>query len=132
MFAWTLAHVTQQVDSWVNVRFRGRAPHPLISHERFRMGTTGAGSDWPAIQQAVKEVRESARQYLAGLGERDLDRAIPYTGSLTVLQDRDLTLRYALLRIAAHHYFHVGDVAARRTGLGQEVGDYPGPLADRL
>ncbi len=41
-----------------------------------------------------------------------------------------LGLRHALLRICAHHYFHIGEIATKRSRLGQQVGDYPGPLED--
>jgi hypothetical protein len=132
-FAWTLAHVTQQVDSWINVNFRRQRPHPLISAERFRTGSSGAGDDWPSVQAGVREVRASAGPFLRSLEEDDLNQAVPYTGSLMVLREHGvLSLRYALLRIAAHHYFHIGVVASQRDRLGQEVGDYPGALAECL
>src|SRR3989304_7521983 len=49
-FAWTAAHVANQVDAWLNVRFQCRAPHPLIGQERFRFGGTGAAGGWLQIQ----------------------------------------------------------------------------------
>ena len=33
-----------------------------------------------------------------------------------------------LVRIAAHHYFHIGVVACQRDRMGHAVGDYPGLL----
>ena len=36
--AWTLAHVTELVDSWINVRFQGFDGHPLIGQPQFRAG----------------------------------------------------------------------------------------------
>ena len=56
-FAWTLAHVTNQVDAWINVRFQRQAPHKLIGQERFRFGGTGKAEDWVDIQRGVREVR---------------------------------------------------------------------------
>ena len=32
--------------------------------------------------------------------------------------------------LCAHHYFHIGEIATKRSRLGQRVGDYPGPLED--
>ena len=129
-FAWTLAHVSHQLDAWVNVRFQGRAAHPLIGADRFRMGGSGAAEDWAAVRAGVAAVRAAARGYLAGLTEADLERVVPYDGSFAALRERGLSLRHALLRIAAHHYVHVGEIAAERARRGQRVGDYPGPLSE--
>ena len=40
--------------------------------------------------------------------------------------------RYALMRISAHHYFHIGEIAWKRDRLGHSVGDYPGRLEASL
>ena len=55
------------------------------------------------ILRSVEEVRESARKYLEG--SPPMDKLIPYTGSLKYLRDSGITLRYAVLRSAVHHYF---------------------------
>lgn len=128
--AWTAAHVANQIDAWINVRFQGQDPHELIGQARFRAGGTGAADDWQAIQAAVGEVRDAARRYLEGLNESDLELVIPYDGSLSHLRESGLSLRYALLRICAHHYFHIGEIATKRGALGQAVGEYPGLLED--
>src|SRR5262249_27755448 len=62
--AWTVAHVTNQVDAWLNVRFQGRPPHPLIGDQAFRVGGSGAAEDWPTILTAVAEVQAAARGFL--------------------------------------------------------------------
>ncbi len=129
-FAWTAAHVANQVDAWVNVRFQRRAPHELIGESRFRVGGTGAADDWQAIEAGVQEVRGAARTYLERLKESDLELVIPYDGSLSPLRETGLPLRYALLRVCAHHYFHIGEIATKRSALGQRVGEYPGLLED--
>lgn len=132
-FAWTLAHLGQQVDAWLNVRLFGHPPHPLIGQDRWRMGGSGVAEDWPAIQHASAEVRALARAALADLSDADLARGVPYTGGIALLQGRAVSLRYSLARIAAHHYFHLGEIAAVRSRrLGESVGDYPGPLAECL
>jgi hypothetical protein len=128
--AWTAAHVANQVDAWINVRFQRRPPHELIGQARFRAGGTGTADDWQAIQAGVREVRDAAHRYLEGLSESELDLVIPYDGSLPYLHESGLSLRYALLRICAHHYFHIGEIATKRSALGQRVGDYPGPLEE--
>ncbi len=128
--AWTAAHVANQVDDWINVRFQRRAPHQLIGQARFRAGGTGAADDWQAIRAGVQEVRGAARTYLEGLNESDLELVIPYDGSFSRLRETGLPLRYALLRTCAHHYFHIGEIATKRSALGQRVGEYPGLLED--
>ena len=127
-FGWTLAHVTNQVDSWINVNFQHQPPHPLIGAPEFRAGSAGAATDWDAIRTGVDDVRRAARPYLEGLTGTDLERLVPYTGSLQPLRQHGLRLRYALVRIAAHHYFHIGVVACQRDRMGHAVGDYPGLL----
>jgi hypothetical protein len=129
-FVWTYGHVANQLDAWVNVRFAALTPHPLIGLPRFRAGSDGQAEDWTAVHHAVVEVRAGARTYLQDLNDNDLDRNVPYDGSLAQLRDSGLSLRYALLRIAAHHYFHIGEIAAKRDRLGHRVGDYPGMLQE--
>jgi len=131
-FAWTLAHVTNQVDAWINVRFQGREPHDLIGQDRFRIGGTGAADNWLQIEEGVSEVRRATRSYLEELQELDLDLTIPYDGSFTHLHQTGLNLRFALLRGCVHHYFHIGEIASKRDRLGHSVGDYPGLLEESL
>jgi hypothetical protein len=130
--AWTVGHLANQLDAWTNVRFQGRPPHPLISQPRFRVGGTGEENDWEAVRAAAIGVRAAARAYLEGLTDADLDLVIPYDGSITHLRARGLNLRYAVLRTIAHHYFHIGEIATKRTGLGHSVGDYPGGLSNTM
>jgi riboflavin biosynthesis pyrimidine reductase len=55
--AWTAAHVANQVDAWINVRFQRRAPQALIGESRFRAGGTGAPGDWgDSLRAAGAEV----------------------------------------------------------------------------
>ena len=129
-FGWTLAHVTNQVDNFINVRFQRLAPHSLIGQERFRFGGTGVADDWESINAGVLEVRQTARSYLEALNDNDLDLTVPYEGSNSRLQETGLSLRYAVLRGCAHHYYHIGEVATKRDRLGQRVGDYPGRLEE--
>lgn len=130
-FAWTLAHTINQLD-WINVRIRGLDPHPLLGQDRFRFGGPGEAEDWPEIRAAVAEVRSGIRPYLESATRADLDRVHPYEGSIARLRETGITLRYAVSRVIAHHYFHLGEVATKRERLGHSVGDYPGPLEHSL
>ena len=115
---WTLGHVTNMVDSWINVRFQRLPPNPVVSHPMFRTGGSGEAEDWPTMLAAVRDVRETARRYLDSIEETDLDRVIPYDGSIDFLRETGLPLRYALMRIAAHHYIHMGEIVTIRSRLG--------------
>ena len=126
--AWTVAHCTQTVDSWINVAFQGRAPHPLLSGDVLRRGASGDAPDWPAVQSAVGEVRKTASGYLESLRDDQLAERMPYAGSIAALRETGFSPRYALMRTAAHHYLHIGEIAMSRAALGHDVGDYPGPL----
>lgn len=68
-------------------------------------------------------MRDTARRYLDPLTDADLDRSIEFRG-------RDNTLRYILMRMAAHRYFHIGDIASIRSRDGHSVGDYPDALEE--
>lgn len=129
-FAWTLAHLTQHVDTGINVRFQKESPHELIGQKQFSFGGTGDAKDWQAIQEGVREIRESARKYLGDMDDNALDQTIPYDGSFSILRQKGLSLRYTLLRICAHYYFHIGEIAAKRNKAGHRVGDYPGLLEE--
>ena len=121
--AWTVGHVTSMLDSWILVRFQGLPPHPVISNPMFRAGGSGEAKDWPMIVSGMKEVREAARRYFDGQ-DPDLDRMIAYDGSIKFLRPLGLSLRYAVMRIAAHHFVHVGEVVTIRSRLGHASKDF--------
>jgi DinB superfamily len=130
-FAWTLGHLSNQLDTWLNVRFFGETPNALLAEERFRTGGTGQAEDWLAIQEATRAVRATARGHLETLAEPDLHQTRPYQGRMPHLQGTSITLGYALARVAAHHYFHLGEIATVRSRrLGEQVGDYPGLMRE--
>ncbi|MGA7669943.1 MAG: hypothetical protein WBW04_05950, partial [Nitrolancea sp.] len=95
-----------------------------------RIGGSGNVADWPAIQIGVREVRDSAQDYLDALTEQDLELVIPYDGSIVELRPTGLCLRDALDVIIGHHLFHIGEIAAKREMLGHDVGDFPSPIWD--
>ncbi len=125
-FAWTVGHLANNFDSWINVRFQKLAPHPVIGRTNFRYGGDGVAAGWKEIQRAVREVHTRARGYLESLDEQDLDLVIPYDGSVVELHATGLCLRDALEVAITHHYFHIGEIAAKRGLLGHDVGDFPG------
>lgn len=94
------------------------------------MGSAGVADDWDLTRAGALEVRGAARPLLESVTDVDLDRWVPYSGSLLALREHGLTLRYALLRVAAHHYFHIGVIACQRDRAGEQVGDYPGVLRE--
>ena len=118
--SWTVAHCTHMVDSWLNVNFQGAEPHPFINGDAFRKGAAGDALDWQDVQLAVEEVRASARQYLESTAEEQLEQRLPYAGSIESLRKSGFSPRYAMMRIAAHHYFHIGEIVAARGSLGHE------------
>lgn len=123
--AWTVGHVTHMVDSWLNVRFQHLPPHPFISHPNFRTGGSGEERDWPMVLAAVKEVREAARRFLDSEQELKLARLIPYDGSIPFLRSAGLPLSYAVMRIAAHHFMHAGEIITIRSRLGHVLDEGP-------
>lgn len=127
-YAWTVAHLANQVDGWVNRRYAGYEPDPVVADDRYRFGGDGRAERWAELRDAAHGVRRRARAFLDGLVEADLDRPIVYPGSLPELAGREVTLRYTLLRVLAHHYFHIGELATKRSAAGTAVGDYPGPM----
>jgi hypothetical protein len=54
-FAWTFAHVANQVDVRINVSFQGRVLHLLIGQDRSRIGGTGA-TDSTTSRKEVRSV----------------------------------------------------------------------------
>lgn len=121
--AWTVGHITQQVDSWFNVRFQGQPPHPVISRPDFHTGGSGMAADWPAVLDGVRTVQATARRYLAAEPGPDLGRVVPYDGGVRFLHATGLSLRYAVVSIAAHHWQHVGEIMTVRALLGHAIED---------
>lgn len=121
--AWTVGHVTTQVDSWLNMRFQGLPPHPVFSRETFRTGGSGEATDWPGIRAGVHQVRETARAFLDTKPGPALDRVIPYDGAIAYLRSTGLSLRFAVMSISAHHFLHVGEIVTIRSRRGQTIGD---------
>jgi hypothetical protein len=121
--AWTLGHVTNMLDSWINVRFQGLSPDPVVAVPNFRAGGNGDAVDWTTIHTSVGAVRSRARQYLDSDPPPDLEAVVPYDGSIRFLRPSGLRLSYALMRIAAHHLMHAGEVESIRVRLGHPAAE---------
>ena len=128
-FSWTLAHLTEQVDRWVNVIAQNMLPHPDLGKKEFRFGGTGISQDWQLINQASQEVRAAAISYLDNLSDNDLESIVLNDNDPSAKPERKRIKLYSvILRIISHYYFHIGEIAAKRDRIGHSVGDYPGSL----
>jgi hypothetical protein len=116
--AWTVGHVTTQIDSWLNARFQGLPSHPIFDRAIFRTGGDGEATNWADILAGVRDVRATARKYLDAEPPPDIERVVPYDGGIRYLHATGLPLRFALMSIAAHHFQHVGEIVAIRSRLG--------------
>ena len=132
--AGSLGHVTQQLDSWINVLFLGLEPNAALSDTKFSIGSAGLSEPVETIAHSVNQVRGSAKPFLEVIRDEDLQERKDYRGGLDVpeLHSGGISLGYALARIAAHHYFHPGEIASARVSLGHSIGDYPGELRPLL
>ena len=74
----------------------------------------------------------TAREFIEPLTDRDLSLTVPYDGSFQLLRTHGLSTRHAVLRLAAHHYFHLGEMAAILGRAGHTVAAYPGDLPNTI
>ena len=134
-FAWTLAHVTEQLDRWINVIAQDMPPHSDIGKKEFRFGGTGISEDWQLIKLASQEVRAASKSYLDNLTDNDLESILLDAGDpnaphgISSTDRMHIKLYSVTLRIISHYYFHIGEIATKRDRIGHPVGDYPGPLS---
>jgi hypothetical protein len=112
--AWTVGHVGQQIDSWLNMRLQGLPRNRLLADPCFATGEEGRFDDWPVLLAAVGEARERARGFLDREPAPELALRVPYDGAIVSLRATGLTLRYALISIAAHHWMHAGEIGTLR------------------
>jgi hypothetical protein len=131
-FAWTLAHVTYGIDSWINKRFQEMPLDPLLSDPRFGYGGDGGADDWPAIRDAITKSRDRLRPYLLTLSDADLNLTLPYDGSYAPFRERGINLRVAIVQNAIHHIFHLGEIVAKRELMGYDTGSFPGAFGAAL
>lgn len=123
--AWTVGHLAFDIDVLINRRLRGLPAHKLI-RRRFATGGSGEAVDWAEILVATSEVRAAARELIDAVPAPDLDRAVPYDGPVEYLREPGLTLGYALMAVAAHHFQHAGEILTLRSRMGPSVPDEAG------
>lgn len=126
---WTLAHVSNQLDGWINVRFQQHAANDVIGAAEYSIGGSGDSPDSAALLTAVQRTRSEAWRFLNDVEEQGLDARIPYDGSMVHLRQSGLVLRHAVLRIAAHHYLHLGEAATELARHGVGLPDLPGRMS---
>ncbi len=130
--SWTVAHPAENVDRLINDLFLGKERNAFLKGGSFRVGAAGEPAEWEAVLRETLNVREACRSFLEGLSEGDLERRVPYDGSLAIRAAAEraggLSLRYALARLALHHYYHIGEIVSARRAAGHQVEDFPGPL----
>jgi hypothetical protein len=131
--SWTVAHLAENVDRLLNDQFLGEERNVFLNVGPFKFGAPGDPADWETVLQEAQKVRETCRRHLEGLSESDLERRAPYEGSSAAIREATekaggISLRYALIRVALHHYFHIGEIASARRAAGHQVGDFPGML----
>lgn len=127
--AWTLAHVTHGVDSWINGRFLGHPPHAIYASGRFLFGGDGKAADYATIRAAVDEIRASARPFLLDTAT-DFDRVEPYDGSFMPFREQGIQLGQAVIQNAVHHLFHLGEIVTKRGLMGYETDSFPGSFLE--
>lgn len=131
-FAWTLAHLTYGLDSWINRYFQSMPLNPVLSDPRFGIGGNGDADDWPAIREAIADVRQRSRPFLEHVTSQQLDQTLPYDGSYQPFRDGGINLRVAILQSVVHHIFHLGEIVAKRELMGYDVGSFPGSFGAAL
>ena len=121
--AWTVGHLGQQIDSWINVRFAGHAKHPVLSDPMFHTGASGETLAWQVVRQATLEVRATASVFLDGIDDSTLEHVVPYDGGIEYLRTSGLRLSYAITRCTAHHLEHTGEILTIWSLLGHSIED---------
>ena len=129
--AWTLAHVTHGIDSWINVRFQGIQPHPLYAGGLFLFGGDGRATDWDTIRAGVNDVRQRAMPWLMD-SATDFDLVVPYDGLFQPFRKHGMQLRAAVLQNAFLHVFHLGEIVTKREWLGYSTDEFPGDYTRAL
>src|SRR3990170_1774590 len=126
--SWTVAHLAENVDRLINDLFLGKERNPFVMDGSFRFGATGEPADWLAAMREARKGRGACHSHLMGLSEGGLDRRVPYSGSnvgMRVAAERHggVSLRYVLVRVALHHYYHIGEIVSARKAAGHDAGD---------
>ncbi|MBI2851355.1 MAG: DinB family protein [Chloroflexi bacterium] len=126
--SWTVAHVAQHIDSWVNNILAGHPRNGYFAGDPFAKGATGEGAEWKTVSPVLQEVLGKARAFLEKVTGAELARAEIYQGSMQPIRGKLVTGNYRLARLTAHIYYHIGEIVTIRSAKGHKVGDFPGLL----
>ena len=127
--SWTVAHVAQHIDSWVNNILAGHPQNSYFTGSSFPKGGSGEGADWSTLSPVLHEVLGKARAFLEKVSEAELAKAEVYQGSMLPLRGKLVTGNYRLARLTAHIYYHIGEIVTIRSARGHNAGDFPSILA---
>lgn len=128
--SWTVAHIAQHIDSWVNNILAGHPRNNFFAGTEFAKGASGEGADWQTVSGVLSEVLGRSRAFLEIVSQAELERAEVYQGSMQPLRGKSVTGNYRLARLTAHIYYHIGEIVTIRTARGEKVGDFPGLLTN--
>ena len=130
--SYTVGHIAQHIDSWVNDSLAGKGRDSYLSSAQFARGSAGEPVQWENVNTSFEKVLKRARSYLAIVDEKDLERQSVYSGSMVALRGRPVTGNYRLARLVAHIYYHVGEITSLRGTMGHKVEDFPSPMPQSL
>lgn len=130
--SWTVAHLAQHLDSWVVITISKQPGSSYFKTPDFSRGGTGKPAVWGDVRQAFSETLRTVRSFLVTTSEEELMQKSVYSGSIDSLKGKTVTPSYRLARIAAHIYYHIGEINTLRASFGTNVGDYPGLLLRTL
>ncbi len=123
--SYTVGHVAQHIDSWVNDSLAGKQRDTYLSSNQFARGSAGDPVPWETVNTSFVKVLERARSYLANVDEKALAHESAYTGNQEALKGKIVTGNYRLARLVAHIYYHVGEIGTVRTTMGHRIQDFP-------
>ncbi len=126
--SWTVAHVAQHTDSWINHILAGHPQNTYFGGDQFAKGATGAPVEWMRVSVVLADVLGKARAFLENVTEAQLAKAEVYQGSMQPIRGKLVTGNYRLARLTAHVYYHIGEIVTIRTSQGHKVGDFPSIL----
>jgi hypothetical protein len=126
--SWIVAHVAQHLDSWIIGFLAGKPRNEFLANIEFGIGGSGASVEWATISRVFSETLARSRDYLETVNGAYLDRGSIYEGSMKSMRGKSITGNYRLARLAAHLYYHIGEITTIRTAMGNTVADFPGVL----
>jgi len=125
---WIVAHVAQHLDSWVIGSLAGQPRNRYLIDSKFGKGVSGAGGEWAIISLLLSETLAKSRAFLENVAGTFLEKESVYEGSMLAVRGKTITGNYRLARLAAHLYYHIGEITTIRSTMGHKAVDFPGIL----